>query len=41
MPQKFEVASGSVLLQGALIDIDGRNGRATQIRRISEPLPSN
>jgi len=41
MLQKFEVASGSVLLQGALIDIDERNGRATQIRRISEPLPSN
>jgi len=41
MPQKFEVASGTVLLQGALIDIDDRDGRATQIRRVSEPLPSS
>jgi calcineurin-like phosphoesterase len=41
MPQKFEVASGSVLLQGALINIDGQTGRATEIRRVSEPLASN
>jgi metallophosphoesterase (TIGR00282 family) len=41
MPQKFEVASGSVLLQGALIDIDPGNGRATHIQRISEPLSHN
>jgi metallophosphoesterase (TIGR00282 family) len=41
MPQKFEVASGTVLLQGALIDIDPDNGRATHIQRVSEPLPPN
>lgn len=41
MPQKFDVATGSVLLQGALVAIDERNGRALEIRRISEPFPSN
>ena len=40
MPQKFEVATGSVLLQGALIDIDQQTGRAAHIRRVSEPLVS-
>jgi 2',3'-cyclic-nucleotide 2'-phosphodiesterase len=40
MPQKFDVASGSVLLQGALVDIDEQTGRARLIRRISEPLTS-
>jgi metallophosphoesterase (TIGR00282 family) len=38
-PRKFNVASGRVLLQGALIDIDSNTGRAKSIRRISEPLP--
>lgn len=38
LPQRFEVATGRVLLQGALIDVDGATGRATAIRRISEPL---
>jgi metallophosphoesterase (TIGR00282 family) len=37
-PQKFGVASGRVLLQGALIEIDDKSGRALHIRRISEPL---
>ena len=38
MPQKFEVAKGRVLLQGAVIDIDENTGRATAIKRVSEPL---
>jgi 2',3'-cyclic-nucleotide 2'-phosphodiesterase len=38
MPQKFGVASGRMLLQGALIEIDNESGRAVHIRRISEPL---
>ncbi|KAB2673981.1 MAG: TIGR00282 family metallophosphoesterase [Verrucomicrobia bacterium] len=39
MPQRFEVASGRVLLQGAVIDIDEATGLARGITRISEPLP--
>ena len=38
MPQKFEVAKGRVLLQGALIEIDGHTGQAVKIERVSEPL---
>jgi metallophosphoesterase (TIGR00282 family) len=38
LPQRFEVASGRVLLQGVVIDVDGSTGRATAIRRVSEPL---
>jgi metallophosphoesterase (TIGR00282 family) len=37
-PQKFGVASGRILLQGALIRIDDQSGRALAITRISEPL---
>ena len=40
-PQKFDVAKGRILLQGALIEIDAVTGRALSIRRISEPLPDN
>jgi len=40
-PQKFEVAKDRVLLQGAVIEIDAKTGRALSIRRISEPLPPN
>lgn len=36
MPTRFEVASGTVLVQGAVIDIDEQSGRATAIRRIRE-----
>jgi metallophosphoesterase (TIGR00282 family) len=39
MPQKFDVASGRVLLQGAVVEIDDRTGRALKITRISESLP--
>ncbi len=38
LPQRFGVASGRILLQGAVVDIDPRTGRAWSIRRISEPL---
>ena len=37
-PQRFEVANGRVLLQGALIDVDDDTGRARSIQRVSEPL---
>lgn len=36
MPTRFEVASGRVLVQGAIIEVDETTGRATAIRRIRE-----
>lgn len=41
MPQKFEVASKRVLLQGALIEVDEQSGKALRIQRISEPAPEH
>jgi metallophosphoesterase (TIGR00282 family) len=38
MPQRFDVAKGRVLLQGAIIDINDKSGKAEGIRRVSEPL---
>jgi 2',3'-cyclic-nucleotide 2'-phosphodiesterase len=38
MPQRFEVATGRVLLQGAMVDVDDITGRAIRIERVSEPL---
>lgn len=38
MPQKFEVAKGRVLLQGAVVDIDEETGHAKSIHRLSEAL---
>ncbi len=38
MPQKFDVARGRILLQGALIDIDPHSGRAVSIQRVSEKM---
>jgi len=38
MPQKFGVARDRILLQGALVSIDGETGRALSITRISEPV---
>ncbi|HEY5913041.1 MAG TPA: TIGR00282 family metallophosphoesterase [Verrucomicrobiae bacterium] len=38
MPQKFEVATNDVLLQGALIEIDDESGKACRICRVSRPL---
>jgi metallophosphoesterase (TIGR00282 family) len=40
-PQKFEVARGRVLLQGALVEMDDATGRAIKISRISERLPAD
>ena len=39
VPQKFEVAKERVLLQGAVVEIDERTGKAVSIKRVSEPLP--
>ena len=36
MPTRFEVAASAVLVQGAVIDIDGETGRARSIRRVRE-----
>src|SRR5712664_896215 len=38
MPQKFEVAKGRVMLQGAIVEIDDDSGRAIKIERVSEQL---
>jgi metallophosphoesterase (TIGR00282 family) len=35
-PQKFGVATGRVLLQGAVVEINGYTGRAEKIQRVSE-----
>ena len=37
-PQKFEVAEGRVLLQGAVVDIEEQTGRALRIDRVSEKM---
>jgi metallophosphoesterase (TIGR00282 family) len=38
MPQRFYVASERIKLQGAVVEIDDRTGRALSIERVSEPL---
>jgi len=38
MPTRFEVAAGAVLVQGAVVDIDGETGRARSIRRVRERI---
>jgi 2',3'-cyclic-nucleotide 2'-phosphodiesterase len=38
LPQRFEVASRRILLQGALVTVDEANGRALAVERISEPM---
>ena len=38
-PQRFEVAKGRILLQGAMIEVDETTGRAVKVQRVSEPLP--
>ncbi len=40
-PQRFEVAKGRVLLQGAVVEIDEQTGHAQRIVRVSEPLPAS
>ncbi len=36
LPTKFDVARGEVALEGALIHVDSRTGRATKIKRVRE-----
>ncbi len=36
MPTKFEVASGAVVVQGAVVTVDPDSGRATGIKRLQE-----
>jgi hypothetical protein len=38
MPTKFDVAERDVVLEGALVEVDDRTGRATAIRRVREPI---
>lgn len=38
-PQRFTVASGRILLQGAVVEIDNATGKALKIERVSEQLP--
>lgn len=38
MPQRFEVAQGRVMLQGAAVEVDESTGKARSIQRISELL---
>jgi len=40
MPTRFDVASGVVLVQGAVIDVDEASGRATAIERLRERVLS-
>ena len=39
LPQRFPVASGNVLLQGVIIEVDPMTGRSLSIKRVSQPLP--
>src|SRR5689334_12077647 len=38
-PRRFTVATGRILLQGAVIEIDEMSGRALNIERVSQLLP--
>jgi calcineurin-like phosphoesterase len=38
-PSPFEIASGDVRLQGAIVDIDDASGRARSIVRVQEKMP--
>jgi hypothetical protein len=38
VPHRFEVATGRVLLQGVIVEVDHKTGRALDIKRVSEPL---
>jgi calcineurin-like phosphoesterase len=38
MPTRFEVASGPVLVQGAIVDVDDASGKATDIRRVQHVI---
>lgn len=34
LPRKFEIAKGNVVLQGVIVDVDDRSGKAQHIRRL-------
>lgn len=36
LPQRFEVASGRVLLHGVVVEVDAATGRAVRVQRVSE-----
>ena len=38
MPTKFEVASGTTIVQGAILTVDPATGRATAIKRVQEQV---
>ena len=38
MPVRFDVATGPVIVQGAIVDIDEESGRATRIERVRERI---
>lgn len=38
MPQRLEVAKNKLVLQGALVEVDDVTGKASSIRRVSEPV---
>jgi len=38
VPQRFEVATGKMMLQGAVVEIDAASGKAVGIQRISEKV---
>ncbi|MGI8965972.1 MAG: YmdB family metallophosphoesterase [Limisphaerales bacterium] len=40
-PQKFEVASSRIILNGAVVDIDENSGKAVKIQRVSELLATH
>src|SRR5262245_2749119 len=40
LPTRFDVAAGPVIVQGAVIDVDATSGRATDIRRIRQRVPT-
>lgn len=39
LPQRFEIANGRVLLQGAVVEVDDLSGQATGIQRLSASAP--
>jgi len=39
-PRRFPVAKDRVLLQGVIVEIDEASGKATDIERVSEPMPA-
>ena len=36
MPARFDVATGTVIVQGGIVDVDEATGRASAIRRVRE-----